>query len=72
MVTEVRERMTLQFLIYTVGRMVVFAIPLLRKIRRDPSLVRVKEQDREETHEFHLRHTEFKKHSTHQKEILTV
>ena len=51
--------MTLQFLICTVGRMVVFAIPLLRKIRRDSSLVRVKEQDREETHEFHLRHTEF-------------
>lgn len=52
--------------------MVVFAIHLLRKIRRDPSLVWVKEQDREETHEFRLRQTEFKKHSTHQKEILTV
>lgn len=69
---EVRERMTLRFLICTVGRRLVFAIRLLGKIRRDPSLLWVKEQDNEETHEFHLRQTEFKKHSTHQKEILTV
>ena len=72
MCREVRERMTLRFLICTVGRRLVFAIRLLGKIRRDPSLLWVKEQDNEETHEFHLRQTEFKKHSTHQKEILTV
>lgn len=64
--------MTLQLLTCTVGRMVVSAIHLLGEIRRDPSLVQIKEQDREENHELHVRHTEFKKLSTHQKEMLTV
>ena len=67
-----RLRMTLGFVICTAGRMVVSAIHLLRKIRGDRSLVWMKEQGREENHEFHLRHTEFEKRSTHQKEMPTM
>lgn len=67
---EVRERMTLPVSDLHSWKDGGICHPLLlRKIRRDPSLVWVKEQDREETHEFRLRQTEFKKHSTHQKEI---